>query len=479
MDRNTRIQPAPLRRALFLRHPVASVLLGCPAAGAVLSVIAAVMTAIEYGYPAAHLLQSLPGALLGGAVIAGGMLLFPIVVSIIDFIGVFKKQTPASRRIFRIFAILTITIGILYSFLYMMFSNVMPNAMWNEQLYNAERHQPVWTGGLGLIIALAVLGLAGYIVLSAVRLDRLPPLVTALSIAAMYLGVIPAFLWCLQIGLPVLGIGQHDYAGPGDLLMCLLPCDYILLVAGLIRDKIHEWNEHGSREGFVPRGASPGPADAASYDSVGNDHLRMRQIANGRPLPLAAARWRLLVHFDNWLADSRHWPLAGLLLMAPLLGILLALLALFGQYPDRLVRAWTETADWGLSQKIPPQNAFYDEHYLCTVAAGGHRKIVRPMRYGERHGHRVVVNRQLCIANAFEDLLMERTPRMHRRLRRFYDTYGFPLSRLIRTKAQADFVWLLMKPLEWAFLLVLYLCAADPENRIAVQYMPVQPDKPL
>ncbi len=455
--------PAPAQRALFLRHPVATVLLGCPAIGAILSVIAAILTTIEYGDSLVHLLQSLPGTLLGGAVIAGGMLLFPIVVSIIDFIGVFKKQTPASRRTFRIFAILTITIGILYSFLYMMFSNVMPNAMWNEQLYNAERHQPVWTGGLGLIIALAVLGLAGYIVLSAVRLDRLPPLVTALSIAAMYLGVIPAVFWCLQIGLPVLGIGQHDYASHADLFLCLLPCDYILLVIGLIRDKIHEWNERGSWDGFVPL----------------DEELAVRQIANGRPLPFAAPRWRLIAHLDSWLTNSRHWPLGGLLLMVPLLGILLALLALFGQYPDRLVRAWTETADWGLSQKIPPQNAFYDEHYLCTVAAGGHRKIVRPMRYGERHGHRVVVNRQLCIANAFEDLLMERTPRMHRRLRRFYDTYGFPLSRLIRTKAQADFVWLLMKPLEWAFLLVLYLCAADPENRIAVQYMPVQPDKPL
>lgn len=455
--------PAPARRALFLRHPVATVLFGCPAIGAILSVIAAILTTIEYGDSLVHLLQSLPGTLLGGAVIAGGMLLFPIVVSIIDFIGVFKKQTPASRRTFRIFAILTITIGILYSFLYMMFSNVMPNAMWNEQLYNAERHQPVWTGGLGLIIALAVLGLAGYIVLSAVRIDRLPPLVTALSIAAMYLGVIPAVFWCLQIGLPVLGIGQHDYASHADLFLCLLPCDYILLVIGLIRDKIHEWNERGSWDGFVPL----------------DEELAVRQMANGRPLPLAAARWRLLVHFDNWLADSRHWPLAGLLLMAPLLGILLALLALFGQHPDRLVRAFTETADWGLSQKIPPQNAFYDEHYLCTVAAGGHRKIVRPMRYGERHGHRVVVNRQLCIANAFEDLLMERTPRMHRRLRRFYDTYGFPLSRLIRTKKAADLVWLLMKPLEWLFLLVLYLFDATPENRIAVQYMPVRQAAPL
>ena len=90
----------------------------------------------------------------------------------------------------------------------------------------------------------------------------------------MYLGVIPAVFWCLQIGLPVLGIGQHDYASHADLFLCLLPCDYILLVIGLIRDKIHEWNERGSRDGFVPL----------------EEELAVRQMANGRPLPFAAPR---------------------------------------------------------------------------------------------------------------------------------------------------------------------------------------------
>ncbi|WP_341274143.1 DUF6688 family protein [Clostridium saccharoperbutylacetonicum] len=29
-----------------------------------------------------------------------------------------------------------------------------------------------------------------------------------------------------------------------------------------------------------------------------------------------------------------------------------------------------------------------------------------------------------------------------------------------------------MKPLEWIFLIVLYFCDVNPENRIAVQYLP-------
>ena len=64
-----------------------------------------------------------------------------------------------------------------------------------------------------------------------------------------------------------------------------------------------------------------------------------------------------------------------------------------------------------------------------------------------------MVNRQLCVANAFEQLLEERTPRFHRALRKFYDTYGYPVSKYIRTPLTADIIYLLMKPLEWMFVL--------------------------
>ena len=83
----------------------------------------------------------------------------------------------------------------------------------------------------------------------------------------------------------------------------------------------------------------------------------------------------------------------------------------------------------------------------------------------------MIVNRQLCIANAFEQVLEERTPRFHQAVRHFYDTYGFPVARLIKNRYVADLVYFLMKPLEWIFLIVLYLVDVHPENRIAVQYM--------
>ena len=158
----------------------------------------------------------------------------------------------------------------------------------------------------------------------------------------------------------------------------------------------------------------------------------------------------------------------------PLLGILICILMIFGQAPDAVIKAFTETADFRLSQKIPPQQIYYDEHYLCTVAAGGDCKIVKPLRMGIRHGHPVVVNRQLCIANAFEQVLEERTPRFHKAVRSFYDTYGFPVARLIKTKKAADLVYFIMKPLEWVFIIVLYLTDTHPEDRIAMQYTGVK-----
>ena len=82
-----------------------------------------------------------------------------------------------------------------------------------------------------------------------------------------------------------------------------------------------------------------------------------------------------------------------------------------------------------------------------------------------------MVNRQLLVANAFEDLLEERLPGVHRRLRQFYDTFGYPIARHIKSRFTADLVYLLMKPLEYFFVIVLYLFDTAPEDRIAVQYL--------
>ncbi len=170
------------------------------------------------------------------------------------------------------------------------------------------------------------------------------------------------------------------------------------------------------------------------------------------------------------LNTKSRWMFAGIIMFLPIVGILLIILILTGQGADSIIKAFTMTADWTFSQQIPPPPDEYDGHYLCTVAAGGHKKIVKPLRMGIRNGKQIVVNRQLCIANAFEDLLIDKTPRLHKKIRNFYDTYGYPISKYIKTPICADMIYLLMKPLEYFFLIMLYLFDLRPECRIAMQY---------
>ena len=97
--------------------------------------------------------------------------------------------------------------------------------------------------------------------------------------------------------------------------------------------------------------------------------------------------------------------------------------------------------------------------------------MVRPIRMGIRHGEKIVVNRQLCVANAFEDFIQEKTPRFHHFVRYIYDKYGYPISKHINTATKADITYIVMKPLEWVFLAILYMFDIKPENRIATQYV--------
>ena len=165
-------------------------------------------------------------------------------------------------------------------------------------------------------------------------------------------------------------------------------------------------------------------------------------------------------------------PIVGMLFFFPVFVLVQLILVLFGQRPDSFIQVFLDTSSYTYS-KIPvppPVIVPGDGHYLCTVSAVGHKGLVKPIRSGIRHGERIVVNRQLLIANAFENILEEYSPNLHKRIRHFYDTYGYPISRHIKTKRSADTVYLLMKPLEWFFLLVLYTVDKKPENRINVQY---------
>ena len=337
-----------------------------------------------------------------------------------------EKITRKKKTVFLAVDLITVFLAIIMEMGYLGLSEVSFDAGWQTQLYNSQKHQPIYTGSLPTFITIAVIGIAGLCVLNLIRVNRTPPLIPVLAMSSMYLGVILSIVFTIHV---------FDFGRMGllELYLLLPPIAFILMSLRAILCIVREYD--------------PSPD-------------RMSKVEGSSALS----------SLFGFLNNSEKWPLAALVMMIPLLGILICILMIFGQAPDAAIKAFTETADFRLSQKIPPQQLYYDEHYLCTVAAGGDRKIVKPLRMGIRHGHPVVVNRQLCVANAFEQVLEERTPRFHKAVRSFYDRYGFPVAGLIRTKKAADIVYFLMKPLEWLFLIVLYLTDAHPEDRIAMQY---------
>ena len=349
----------------------------------------------------------------------GLFIVLPVLLTLIQIISLWR-EIKQKGHVFELrhLDLTTIGLGVLYNIVFLsMLGAVFFESDWPVVLYNTQKHTPIFTETyptIWVIIAAAVLG---YVIVHFIPLKKMPPLVFVLGLSAMYLGTALSILWFVQV--------FKGKALP-EVCLFLLPICCLCITARTVIRKVREWNElSGDMEGRC----------------------------------------------NQFLSDSRYWPVAAFLLMWPLLGILIGILILFGQKPDAIIKAWTETADWNLSQRVAPQNLYMDEHYLCTVAAGGHEDVVKPIRLGVRHGHEVIVNRQLCVANAFEQILEEKTPRFHKAVRGFYDKYGFPIGKLImKSKVAADITYFVMKPLEWMFLIALYLVDVNPENRIAVQY---------
>lgn len=334
-------------------------------------------------------------------------------LNIVCFIYFLKKK--AEKQYIKILEVIGILLGMLYLWLYIEVTDIK-FVNWDVQLYNSQQHSIISPSHFPTILAIAVVAFAGYLVVRFIPANKQSPIITAFGISAIYLGIGICVVWCIQT--------------LGDFAMPLYAANCILVFLKTVYIIVYQKNTLVQKE-FVC--------------------LKFKKLA-------------------KLLNTATNLPWVALLLVIPLLGVLVVILFLFGQEPSSIIKAWTDTADWTLSQKTAPPNVYFDEHYLCTVAAGGHRRIVKPVRGGMRHGHRVTVNRQLCVANAFEQVLEEKVPRFHAALRKFYDTVGYPISRHIRSKYMADFIYLMMKPLELVFLIVIYTVDVHPENRIAVQY---------
>lgn len=156
--------------------------------------------------------------------------------------------------------------------------------------------------------------------------------------------------------------------------------------------------------------------------------------------------------------------------LLPVFIVLTLILMLFGQDYNSLIKVFTDTTTWTFSQKTHPPILDHTGHYLCTVAAKGNPNLVKPLYIGKRHSRPIIVNRQLQIANAFEEMIQDFSPKIHRFVRRNYDNYGYNLSKKINSELGSNLTYILMKPLELIFLISLYLLETKPEQKISKQY---------
>ena len=112
-----------------------------------------------------------------------------------------------------------------------------------------------------------------------------------------------------------------------------------------------------------------------------------------------------LSKFFLTLEPAVKYPVLALMLV-PLSVLFSLVLVLFGQKPDSLIRAFTETYRHGFSELDHLcSNVVCGGHFLCSVGANGHRSVVKPIRYGVRKGSKIICTRQLLVANAFEESL--------------------------------------------------------------------------
>ena len=298
---------------------------------------------------------------------------------------------------------------------------------WQKQIYTTQIHNSFSSEYNWFAICVVVCGLIGLFTLLYIDANKLPPLISATAVALLVVFNVFHLAYAIQLA-------KNIISGT-DFLLYVYHANLLLLSACVLRKQIMQQLN-----------------SIKDQDELTHEHKAFMWI-HAKMTSLTSYSFLIVVCLFFFIA------------------ILEIVFVIMGQGLDAPIKAFTDTADWTFSKQIPPPPIDYPGHYLCTVAAGGHKKIVKPLRLGTRRGAIIVVNRQLCIANAFEELICERFPRLHQAIRDFYDTYGYPVSKYITSPIRADVIYILMKPMEWFFLIALYMLDLHPERRISRQYM--------
>lgn len=209
-----------------------------------------------------------------------------------ELVGVYdeKEEEKIKRRVNnrKYFVILWIGIFgcILESFVIYLVKD-LTDYDWTKQLINEQKHTMIWSEALPTILTLALISFLALVIYSYRDANSLSPLLNIFCISEILMGLVLLAVFDIQVQV----IGCHTVF-------------LFVYSISLLRTRIKEWE-----------GADP----IRSYDN-----------------PILQ-RFHLILH------QSKHWPWLAVVFALPLLALLVMILMLFGQRPDSLVKAWTNT----------------------------------------------------------------------------------------------------------------------------------------
>ncbi len=164
----------------------------------------------------------------------GIFLILPLVLTVYNLIYCFRDwETIKNRRTVLAVEIFTLALGIVFTLLLLLLSDIKFKADWTVTLINNQTHSPIWPPAWPALRFYLIMGILGYLVLRCVPLKKMPPLVTVLSISSMGTGMVICIFWIFQV---------FSIDGT-ECFLCLLPLNCIIIGIKIIREKAADWKK--------------------------------------------------------------------------------------------------------------------------------------------------------------------------------------------------------------------------------------------
>ena len=238
--------------------------------------------------------------------------------------------------------------GIMYG---MMQSSLDYGGDWYEQIYSFQTHYSLSPRYPAVYFAL-FLGIVALFVLVYAKAEAMPPLVSAICISLLVIFNIYQLFYMLQLA------NQFNIQ---HMFLYLYQINLMILSGRIIRDHMNQ-----------------------TVEMFRKDETKIK---------VNSFVYKLFSKMDTLSKYSVFVFVVFFFVVA----ILEIVFVLAGQGIDAPIKTFTDTADWTFSQQVPPPPLDYDGHYLCTVAAGGHRNFANIWQNLESAQSTKCADEQTCL----------------------------------------------------------------------------------